>query len=1013
MEIDARGHQKLAALDCGCLREPVTFPDACRAGEKFSVFAGPPGDCSSLCSGVLLRALPSNRRQLRQLPARVGGVFWRLLGRRSLALLILLATAISPVQAQVPDVSVCSRTEQVRAAIVAEAGVGNCVDVTDDQLAQITSLGLSGEGVRALQAGDFAGLAALEVLLLDSTGLTELPPDLFSGLTALRELRLNGNSLTALPAGVFSKLRALQSLFLEDNPGSAYFLPIAHAGTDQTTVGAGQIVTLTTIVSNADPWGDNVAYAWAQTDNSSSTVVLMDAATARPSFVMPADAAGELEFELTVTGRGTGLDGARYASTDSVIVADVRATEVAVSSHPVVGDIYFLGEAIELTLTFNRPAVVDATGGTPSIELDIGGGRRRADYVRGSDSRQLVFAYTVQLGDEDTNGIRVCGAGQLAGCTGAISLNRGAIEGRDGIGVSLGHPTQAEQSGHKVNGSQTGLSGGICGRTKAVRDALVELISAAADCSQVTVAQLESLTGRLSLGSSGVATLKPGDFAALVSLEHLFLSGNSLVALPVGIFSNLTALQELRLNGNNLAALPVGALTGLASLEFLFLGNNRLTALPGTTFNGLGVLRELSLQSNRLTKLPPDAFFGLNVLRQLSLSANSLEALPPNIFSGLVLLELLYLNDNSLTEFSEDTFNGLRALQQLSLQNNRLAALPVGAFDGLSALLRLWLHGNDLAVLPAAVFSDLRALQFLFLQGNPGSADFLPIANAGADQIAEAGQSVTLRATASDADPWGDNVAYAWAQTDTSGSVVNLTGAGTDQLSFVMPANAAGELEFELTVTGRGTGLGGARYADAASVMVRFVAVPDTVVTLSGPVPAATTNIDQDELSLVYSYSAADLRGRVLTGSIEVAAAVDGVTMTSAVRVDERSGERKITIVLRRETYPSPGEHLLAVTLSLSPTAAGFVLGQPSSTTTAFNFLPLSRGETGAMPTENSDAGTIGDGRLGGMDAATILLAVLLFFASFVLGPTGGRIRSKGPSRPLVTKGWRPYFSGR
>ena len=99
---------------------------------------------------------------------------------------------------------------------------------------------------------------------------------------------------------------------------------------------------------------------------------------------------------------------------------------------------------------------VDATGGIPSIELDIGGERRRADYARGSGARQLVFAYVVQSGDGDgdDDGIRICGAERLAGCLGAINLNGGAIEYLSGSGVVLRHPAQADQSGHnKVDGS--------------------------------------------------------------------------------------------------------------------------------------------------------------------------------------------------------------------------------------------------------------------------------------------------------------------------------------------------------------------------------------------------------------------------------------------------------------------------------------------------------------------------------------------------------------------------------
>ena len=103
-------------------------------------------------------------------------------------------------------------------------------------------------------------------------------------------------------------------------------------------------------------------------------------------------------------------------------------------------------------------------------------------------------------------------------------------------------------------------------------------------------------------------------------------------------------------------------------------------------------------------------------------------------------------------------------------------------------------------------------------------------------------------------------------------------------------------------------------------------AVPDTVVTLTGPEPAATTDIADESIGLVYTYSADDLRGRILTGSIEVAAAVDGVAVTPTININGARGE--ITIVLGREAYPNPDGHLLAVTLSLSASADGFVLGR-------------------------------------------------------------------------------------
>ena len=136
----------------------------------------------------------------------------------------------------------------------------------------------------------------------------------------------------------------------------------------------------------------------------------------------------------------------------------------------------------------------------------------------------------------------------------------------------------------------------------------------------------------------------------------------------------------------------------------------------------------------------------------------------------------------------------------------------------------------------------------------------------------------------------------------------------------------------------------------------------DTVVTLLGPVPADATGISGEDLSLVYSYSADDLRSRVLTGSIEVAASIDGVAITPAIYVNEEEGVGEITVVLQRREYPDAGEYKLAVTLSLSAAAEGFVLGEPSSITTPFSFeaLVVSDADTvvtlsGPIPAEATD----------------------------------------------------------
>ena len=112
---------------------------------------------------------------------------------------------------------VCSRTPQVRDAILAASGVDNCSDVTAADLAGIARISIFGEKSLSLKSGDFSGLTALRDLGLRNNGLNELPADLFRELAALEELYLNENQISRLPDGVFSGLPAIEKLFLTRN----------------------------------------------------------------------------------------------------------------------------------------------------------------------------------------------------------------------------------------------------------------------------------------------------------------------------------------------------------------------------------------------------------------------------------------------------------------------------------------------------------------------------------------------------------------------------------------------------------------------------------------------------------------------------------------------------------------------------------------------------------------------------------------------------------------------------
>ena len=141
-------------------------------------------------------------------------------GRRAAvaALLVfaVLGTAL-PAAAQVAGI--CSRTQQVRVAILAKiSGVTDCALVTNAHLAAITApLYLRNQNITALQSGDFAGLTALTSLTLNQNAMTALPAGVFDDLTALMWLSLTNTGQTALRDGVFDNLTALRTLVLKDN----------------------------------------------------------------------------------------------------------------------------------------------------------------------------------------------------------------------------------------------------------------------------------------------------------------------------------------------------------------------------------------------------------------------------------------------------------------------------------------------------------------------------------------------------------------------------------------------------------------------------------------------------------------------------------------------------------------------------------------------------------------------------------------------------------------------------
>ncbi len=102
-------------------------------------------------------------------------------------------------------------------------------------------------------------------------------------------------------------------------------------------------------------------------------------------------------------------------NTSGVLVDAVVPTIVEVQL-PANG-IYLTEQNLDFRFRFSKPVLVDTSGGTPRLRLQIGGNARFADYFSGSGSNTLTFRYTVQDSDFDDDGIELISPLELNGGT--------------------------------------------------------------------------------------------------------------------------------------------------------------------------------------------------------------------------------------------------------------------------------------------------------------------------------------------------------------------------------------------------------------------------------------------------------------------------------------------------------------------------------------------------------------------------------------------------------------------
>ncbi len=185
-------------------------------------------------------------------------------------------------------------------------------------------------------------------------------------------------------------------------------------------------------------------------------------------------------------------------------------------------------------------------------------------------------------------------------------------------------------------------SGPLHGRTQKVVDAILGVLSET-DCSAVTTADLNGITGTMEIRYKSLNSLLSDDFEGLSSLQQLNLHGNDLTELPRGVFDGLSSLTHLRLWDNDLTTLPDGAFDDLSNLEFIRLNRNQLEWLPPDLFEETPNLTGLHMDANdQLACIHASQFDGLSSLELLELHNTPLGNINPTHFTRWSL--------NSLTE---------------------------------------------------------------------------------------------------------------------------------------------------------------------------------------------------------------------------------------------------------------------------------------------------------------------------------------------------------------------------
>ncbi len=648
--------------------------------------------------------------------------------------------------------NLCNRSQAVAEAIAKAIGVTDCHDVTEANLAMMTSLNLSGLSITSLKSGDFDGMLSLTTLSLSNNDLTHLPSGIFDDLVSLRELRLSQNKLTTLPGGIFSNLTSLTNLYLFSNdlaslPSDTFdgLSSLKHIGLEDN-----ELVSLPGDIFNGIPNVNSIILS-----NNKLTSIpngffegLAHLSQVHLSWNPIASAVLSLRVTLQKVGKdqfkAVVPSGAPFAIILPITIKNGMMTGGASSITIPVGRIE--SSAVTVIRTNDTVAAVTADIGTPlpvlpvmhngyalvkstTLPLEVLPSPNSPPVFTDGANTMRMIAENAAAGTNIGDAVSATDANTndrltySLGGTDAVSFEIDSMTGQIRTKAALDFETKAAYSVKLTVSDGKGGTDSINvtinvtdvkERSMQVQDAIVAA-AGVNSASDLTAIHLSAIT-ELNLREKGITSLTADDFDGLINLTSLDLSRNQLHTLPSGVFDNLTELTSLTLWNNRLKSVPSGVFDKLTNLSTLNLQQNRLTSLPSGIFDKLSSLNDLGLLFNDFTALPSGIFDKLTALTELGVSGDY-TTLPSGIFDNTTSLKRLSIQDSKLTALSVDIFNSLTSLEYLTLSNNHLTSLPSGVFANLTSLTGLSLGKNQITTLQSDIFKGL-SLFNLFLNDN-------------------------------------------------------------------------------------------------------------------------------------------------------------------------------------------------------------------------------------------------------------------------------------------------------